>query len=104
MLGFIFWPLLKVIWRIAVQAHRINRFMRDPSSFFTGNDSGNARKKKSKEEKPQRSKKFGKDVGEYVDFTDVSCNVGDNATEVAYVKEEQVTDIEWVDIEEDSRK
>lgn len=83
-----------------MQAHRINKFMNDPSSFFTGFNSGGQTSKTSKT--PRRNKKFTREEGEYVEFTDISCKVRDDDTgEVTYRKEEQITDIEWVDIEEE---
>ena len=100
---FIFWPLIKIFWKLFTQARRINKFMNDPSSFFTGAASGNEGGRTRHESQQRRDKKFTQDVGEYVDFTDVSCNVGGDScksTEVEYKKEEQITDIDWVDINE----
>ena len=104
---FIFWPLIKAIWRLFTQARRINKFMNDQSSFFTGFNGSGGGERHSTGQKQKHGKKFTRDMGEYVDFTDVACNVGDSSAKSPemnnYRKEEQVTDIDWVDIEEEKK-
>lgn len=91
--GFIFYKIFSYM-------NRVRRFMNDPMSFFTGAGEASSRRR-HQDEPAKRSKKFTGDVGEYVEFTDVACNTEDSAhAEVEYRVEEQVTDIEWVDIEE----
>lgn len=100
---FIFWPLIKAFWRLFTQARRINKFMNDPSSFFTGFNGAENNERTASGQRQKRDKKFTRDMGEYVEFTDVACNVDsapDETTEVKYKKEEQVSDIDWVDIDE----
>lgn len=93
--GFIFYKIYKYV-------RRLQRFMDDPMSFFTG--ASNNRRTYEPEPKV-RSKKFSGDDGEYVEFTDVACDVKEKSSteNVSYRVEEQITDIEWVDIEEEKK-
>ena len=49
-----------------------------------------------------RKKKIGKDVGEYVKFSEITVSeeetVSDGNSSATYSTEQQVTDIEWEDI------
>ena len=99
----ILWPLIKVFWSVFSQARRINRFMKDPMSAFSGGaaqDSGTYRRN-TRTQPGRHKKKIGRDVGEYVDYVELeqtetsASTTGDN---VKYRTEEQVTDIKWTDI------
>lgn len=99
----ILWPLIKFFWSVFSQARRINRFMKDPMSAFSGGTAqDNDAQRRNTHTQPRRhKKKIGRDVGEYVDYveldpTEASASVsGDN---VKYRTEEQVSDIKWTDI------
>ena len=82
----------------------MNKFMNAPSSFFSGFKTEGQTSKDEKAKASRRSKKFSREDGEYVEFTDIACKVKDEQSgEVVYSREEQVTDIEWVDIEEEKK-
>lgn len=94
----IFVPLAKALWAIFSQVRKVRQFMNDPTSYFRGaygaaDNNGRSKKKK---------KKFEPNEGEYIEFTEISCNTttqsADGSTTTSYTREEQVTDIEWEDI------
>lgn len=100
----ILWPLIKVFWSVFSQARRINRFMKDPMSAFTGGAApgGGEQRRESSPRPRRRKKKIARDVGEYVDYVEVSRTettaTSDGESKVKYRTEEQVTDIKWTDL------
>ena len=118
---FLLWPLLKTGWRIWSQMRNMRRFMQDPEGEmrrrasknegnpFQGFDfgvfgsyGGFGREGAQKRRRPR--KKIPRDVGEYVQFTEVELSKAEReryysayASERVY-NEQQVSDIKWVDI------
>lgn len=117
---FVLLPLGVAAYRIWDYRRRMQRFMNDPAGAMADemrrqqSKAGNRSKKKSRniftdffgfgdsEEEQIRKKKIPEDVGEYVNFTEVSANdtqtTGSDGTHTEYKTEEQISDAEWEDI------
>ncbi|MDE6158330.1 MAG: DUF4834 family protein, partial [Muribaculaceae bacterium] len=108
LIAFILWPLIKTAWRIWSQLRSIRRFMADPegemrrraaqSGAYAGDSAYSAPRQRS------RKKKIARDVGEYIDFTEVELSEEQRAQDnhrnhtQKITPEEQISDIKWVDI------
>lgn len=114
-LWFLIIPLVKLLWRANKQARAWRDFYRQATGTGSGASSrsrspfGSARKQQ--QHRQQRAKVFTKDVGEYVDFeeitdTETTTTTGRGSTtertrtHTRYQgpAEPQVTDAEWEDI------
>jgi hypothetical protein len=101
---FILWPLIRNAWRIWSQIRSMRRFMADPEGEIRRRA---ARAGHSAPPPPRapRKKKINRDVGEYVDFTEVELSAEERtaaenrtASSPRIKTEEQISDIKWVDI------
>lgn len=97
------------IVRALMYANRMRRAVRD---LFTGGrdssaaDNGRSAGRRAGTSRPKRAKKIGRDVGEYVEFEEITAEqttvaadeetTSGTGTEVK--TEQQVTDIEWEDL------
>ncbi|MFG6386117.1 MAG: DUF4834 family protein [Muribaculaceae bacterium] len=101
---FIIIPLGKALWR-GYQFHKqwkkATRSMRDAFNQSTRQQSAGAGSQKSQSSRFKK-KKINPDVGEYVVFEEISCNVGQSSAETSsetrYSSESQVEDAVWEDI------
>lgn len=99
------------IVRALMYANRMRRAVRD---LFTGGrdssaaDNGRSTGRRAGTSRPKRAKKIGRDVGEYVEFEEITAEqstVADDeettsgtGTRTEVKTEQQVTDIEWEDL------
>ena len=105
--------LLYYLARPLIRMWRISRKFRngDPSVFndLFGNPGAqqssssydrNGRRKGGWTMPGIRRKKIGKDVGEYVKFQEIKTEqtYSHSDPDVSYVREEQITDVEWEDV------
>ncbi|MCM1067591.1 MAG: hypothetical protein NC418_08485 [Muribaculaceae bacterium] len=105
---FILWPLLKTGWRIWMQMRSMRRFMADPAGEMRRQAERRARQGGSRQSAPQpevKKKKISRDVGEYVEFTEIELSAEereasrpDGGGSRTIRTEEQISDIKWVDI------
>lgn len=100
LLAYLLWPVVKGMMYV----RKVQRNVRDAFEQATrGNGSGAGRASGSS---GTRKKKFGKDVGEYVEFEEVSVSSGYRETSDAPAAssrqsgdaETQVVDAEWEDL------
>lgn len=99
---FLLVQLFKVIFPIYSRIRQMRNFMNNPYDYFAG-QAGAQRSQAEHTQPKKHKKKFGKDVGEYVEFEEIATETAakDKAsgnTSVRYSKEEQVTDIKWEDL------
>ncbi len=98
--------MLRGAWRIFMQMRRMQRFMADPEGEMR-RQAAKARAAAGGAAKPKparRGKKIPRDVGEYVSYTEIEVTeeerrASSDRSQTSFKKEEQVTDIKWVDIE-----
>lgn len=94
---FVIWPIIKVL----MKANEIRRqFGRPYGSASNGYRREPERKAGwSSAGIKKRKKKIEKDVGEYVSFTEESCDMTDrDRTIETFEYEQQIVDVEWEDI------
>lgn len=101
---FIIIPLGKIIWRGYLfhrQWKKATRGMRDAFNQSTRQQSDDSGPQKSRSSRFKK-KKINPDVGEYVVFEEIACNVSqstdDTASETRYSSESQIEDAVWEDI------
>ena len=107
LISIILKPLLKV-WRTMNQVKRgdfsgLNDFFGQPGAQKGSSAyEANGQRKAGWSKAAIRKKKIGKDVGEYVKFSEITISheettsTGNSTT--TYITEQQVTDVEWEDI------
>lgn len=106
LLVFILWPVITTGWRLWSQMRSMRRFMADPEGEMRRRAARAARNSASSQPRPARKKKkINRDVGEYIDFTEVEISDEERARADAQSRasanikpEEQISDIKWVDI------
>ena len=108
---FILWPLIRIGWQIWSNMRQWKRFMADPEAEMrrraaqsrTGYNPFGAFYGNREEKPARRGKKISRDVGEYVAFTEVELtetekSERDKTATTDFKKEEQITDVKWVDL------
>lgn len=94
------------MWRVWSQMRSFQRFVNDPEGEMrraAGRNRG-TRSAAQPGQPRRRGKKIPRDVGEYVQYTEIEVSESErarsaeNASSARTVKEEQVTDIKWVDL------
>lgn len=96
LLVFVLWPLVTGMWRIWAQVRSMRRFMADPEGEMRRRSGSRA----DANAQTPKKKKIARDVGEYVEFTEVESSYNNNTDGApsSFIHEEQVTDVKWVDI------
>ena len=113
-MGFLFLLLLiAALWWVISPMVRIYRTVRRAQRGFTVDlndifgtpgaqrgDEGETRHRYGWSGRRIRKKKIGKDVGEYVKFQEVpgAPEAPSRGKETTYVREQQITDVEWEDL------
>ena len=103
---FILWPLIKIGWRIWSQMQSMRRFMADPEGEMRRRQAAydKAHKRQQQPAPEPKKKKIARDVGEYIEYTEIELTEEQKAQQAASQSsttiktEEQITDIKWVDI------
>lgn len=98
----ILWPLLKAGWQLWSNVRKVRQFMADPAEYYR-RQGQKAQDSYGSGPKPrQKSKKISRDTGEYVAFEEISVSAeqraADNAKNVTFREESQITDIDWEDV------
>lgn len=95
-------PLVSGIFKIWSFRRNVRRFMEDPFGQGASNGGRTWNRRREPERPAPRKKKIPRDVGEYVAFTEYeSHTVYEEAATGRRVRtESQITDVEWVDIEQ----
>lgn len=99
---YFLWLVVKPL----ISAFLRRRFEQKVNDFFRqsyGIDPDEARRRQQRQQttprQQRRSKIFTRDVGEYVEFTEIEGKVEYTATDASYTpREPQVSDAEWEDI------
>ncbi|MDE6468153.1 MAG: hypothetical protein K2L28_04565 [Muribaculaceae bacterium] len=94
------------MWRVWSQMRSFQRFVNDPEGEMrrAANRHRGARSAAARPQPRRRGKKIPRDVGEYVQYTEIEVSESErsrsaeNTSSTRTVKEEQVTDIKWVDL------
>ncbi|MDE6574891.1 MAG: DUF4834 family protein [Muribaculaceae bacterium] len=107
---FILWPFIKLAWKLWRNVRQAQRFMRDPFGEAMRQAQEQARRSEGTHTRnygtntasySSKKKKIGRDVGEYVPFTEVAdqqtAKTADSA-KTNYTTESQVSDVEWEDL------
>ena len=101
--------VLLFLGRLIWNGYKIHRFMRDPIGETQRRAQKEYRRQQAayneapKPEPTHKKKKIGPEVGEYVSFTDIEVTEtevhqnGDTSTTEYH--EQQITDVEWEDVE-----
>lgn len=93
-------PLVSGMYKIWSFRRNVRRFMEDP--FGQGASASRTKNRRRESERPvRRKKKIPRDVGEYVAFTEYESHTvyKERSTGRTVRTENQITDVEWVDIE-----
>lgn len=114
-LGYILYLILRPMWKVWSISRRFRKgdytvfsdLFGQPGAQPRGTAGSSTHRKAGWDAPGARRKKIGKDVGEYVRFQEVEVDPGDaarassrseSASAADFVREEQITDVEWEEI------
>ncbi len=99
-LFFIIWPLVKVL----IALYAVKKRTKKSFGAFGGFSRGQKRQTAWSRFQRKNKKKISRDIGEYVEFEEISATASEDASHddgmknEKYAVEQQIVDAEWVDI------
>lgn len=100
---FILRPYLKVRKVMKDAQRQANEFFGGAGSTYGSNQGPHSRQQRGKPYPHRRHKKIDPDVGEYIEFEEITTVTTYTYTETKYETEEQISDAEWEDCPPPSR-
>ena len=102
-LGYFIFKFLRLVFGVSKVVNQQRKAYRDFVNQFGGNASNGAdgTRRRQPEQPAPRAKKIDPNVGEYVEYEEVACDVKtttSTTTSETYVREQQVVDAEWEEI------
>lgn len=100
--GWLLWQLIKIVTAGYRFTRQYRRAVNDMRQAFGGYGPATSQQRQQPSQPPKKEKKISRDVGEYVDFEEVSVSVkekyADGSTAEYTKTEQQIVDVTWEDL------